>query len=524
MDNNYKHFLGKGRSGVVFLQTDPQGKLMATKIFSGEDSMAKFANYFFFGAPNAYSWCEDAVRCAHLRRKILEKLIPYWFTDKLRIASSYGTAWNAEMNAFEIQTEFIKGRHVSLHQPYSRKGGDELKNLVDNLTVPLQEKLNESGFDGLVWQAGLGNPTAISNFMLHDDGKWVWIDAESGVPALFPLNPMALIKFYIPKTIQYRSPMFDDVNVKKLKAYLNLHKIQLQDNIGNTDYQQVIDEVDQLEKHQLVWKSMSRTRKSITSQLQTGKINSEQADFYNRHFYLWYPKELYRIAILIFQFTFQRLPIRAFNKLKNFPYRTILSNTYGFIFSEHRRKKIVENYVFGRIASWTKRQQLSGDHAALLRHQLANESSTPYFTDFMVVIALKPVIKASQVFGLPALYAMGLIDEVGLGTGFALGGSIYRTVYTLIRMGFEMLKPPAARLSRTIALLVGMLPVVGSGGYAVQIIFSTVKGSKQLAEFIIYDMASVIGENIPIWGGKDTRTEHFFNHLPDVTLRKIPIR
>ena len=86
-----------------------------------------------------------------------------------------------------------------------------------------------------------------------------------------------------------------------------------------------------------------------------------------------------------------------------------------------------------------------------------------------------------------------------------------------------MLKPPASRLSRTIALFVGMLPIVGSGGYAVQIIFSTVKGSKQLAEFIIYDLASVIGENIPIWGGKDTRTEHFFNHLPDVTLRRASV-
>lgn len=32
MDNSKQHFLGKGRSGVVFLQTDPQGKLMATII------------------------------------------------------------------------------------------------------------------------------------------------------------------------------------------------------------------------------------------------------------------------------------------------------------------------------------------------------------------------------------------------------------------------------------------------------------------------------------------------------------
>jgi hypothetical protein len=522
MDNNNKKYLGKGRSGVVFLQTSSQGKLMATKIFSGEDSLAKLANYIFYGAPNAYSWSEDAVRCAHLRRKILEKLLPYWFNDQLRIASSYGTAWNAEMNAFEIQTEFIKGRHVSLHHPYSKAGGVELKNLVNNLTVPLQEKLNESGFDGLVWQAGLGNPTAISNFMLHDDGKWVWIDAESGVPALFPLNPIALIKFYIPKTFQYGAPLFDDVNVRKLRSYLEVHKTRFCDHVGHAGYPSVMADIDQLEKHQDAWKGMSRTRKGISSQLQFKKINQRQADLYFRHPYLWYPRELGRVIISMFRLLFYVLPIKVFNRFKLFPYAALFGNAYGFVFSNQRRKKIIENYVFGRIASWKRRQQLSEEHATLLSDQLAHESSTPYFTDFMVVIALKPVVKAVQIFGLPGLYAMGLIGEIALGTGIAFGGSIYRTLYTLIRMAFEMLKPPGSRLPRTIALLVGVLPTVGSGGYAVQIIFSAAHSSKQLAEFIIYDMSSVVGEKIPIWGGKDTRTEHFFNHLPDITLRKAP--
>ena len=35
----------------------------------------------------------------------------------------------------------------------------------------------------------------------------------------------------------------------------------------------------------------------------------------------------------------------------------------------------------------------------------------------------------------------------------------------------------------------------------------------------MYDIAARIGAKIPIWGGKDTRTEHFFNHMPDIIIR-----
>jgi len=42
---------------------------------------------------------------------------------------------------------------------------------------PLQKRLIESGFDGLVWQAGKGNPVALNNFLLDNKRNWVWIDA-----------------------------------------------------------------------------------------------------------------------------------------------------------------------------------------------------------------------------------------------------------------------------------------------------------------------------------------------------------
>ncbi|MDZ4875769.1 MAG: hypothetical protein CLLPBCKN_005189 [Chroococcidiopsis cubana SAG 39.79] len=79
------------------------------------------------------------------------------------------TKWNQEFKAYQIDTEFIKGRHVSLLQPCSRERAIELPTLVRGIMLPLQNKLIEAGLDGLVWQAGKGTPTALNNFLLASD-------------------------------------------------------------------------------------------------------------------------------------------------------------------------------------------------------------------------------------------------------------------------------------------------------------------------------------------------------------------
>ena len=85
-------------------------------------------------------------------------------------------------------------------------------------------------------------------------------------------------------------------------------------------------------------------------------------------------------------------------------------------------------------------------------------------------------------------------------------------------MVYDRLKQDT-RNPRLIALLLGMMPQVGNAAYPVQMIYSATTGSKELAEFLTYDISSRVGEKIPIWGGRDTRTEHFFNHIPDIIVR-----
>lgn len=52
----------------------------------------------------------------------------------------------------------IDGQHVPLLSPSKAEQVDFLANLKNNIMLPLQQKWMESGFDGLVWQAGEGNP------------------------------------------------------------------------------------------------------------------------------------------------------------------------------------------------------------------------------------------------------------------------------------------------------------------------------------------------------------------------------
>ena len=177
-DEDYE--LGRGRSGVVYRSRDESGRDIARKVF-GAGGLTKVVQYVFLGAPNPYMWNEPAVRCAVLRRRILAVLVDYWFGAKLRVARAYDYDWNTNHRAYEMRCELIDGRHVALHHSYTLPGDTELQDATRHIMKPLQARLAEAGFDGLVWQAGRGNPVALNNFMCEgSDGdggyRWVWID------------------------------------------------------------------------------------------------------------------------------------------------------------------------------------------------------------------------------------------------------------------------------------------------------------------------------------------------------------
>ncbi|AFZ34670.1 hypothetical protein Sta7437_1095 [Stanieria cyanosphaera PCC 7437] len=516
-DPNAK-LLGAGRSGKVFLIRNQTG-LLARKIFYA-DKVAYLIHYFFFGSPNPYIWNEDAINCAFYRRRILSYLVQFWFDQDLRVAEAISTSWNQKFKAYQMDTEFIQGRHVALRQPLNQERIGELSTLVHHIMIPLQNKLIQAGFDGLVWQAGKGTPTALNNFLLtsniSDQYSFVWIDLESGVPALFPLNFLALISFYLPKSIKHGRALFDDVDTQKLKQYVNNFQVNLKQTIGTQQFNELVEYIDQLELHQKKWKSMKRVDRSIQYQLKKELITKQQASWYSNHPLLWYRREFFRILGEVFNNVLIKLPIRIFNKLIQIRYKLFVSRFRKFLFSQRYRLTIAKNYVAKRINIWQDRKQLKNEEADDFLKHLNRETSSEYLNDFGVHLGIKILIKITEYLVIPLLYLIGLIDELFFITWLILGGPIYRTVYTSWRVIQSFIN---RKEIPWIAFLVGLIPTIGILAYPCQLIYSAQGKKKKIAQFIVYDFFSVIGEKIPGWGGTDTQTEHFFNHLADKIAR-----
>ncbi|NQU98673.1 hypothetical protein HQ533_04350 [Candidatus Woesearchaeota archaeon] len=507
--------IGRGRSGVVFSN--------GTKIFSAKDSLAKLVNYIFLGAPNPYTWNKDAIMCAHLERNIHSTLFPYMLGKKAKMSNSHGTFWDDELMAYGLKVEIINGRHVSLHHPFSEERESELGDLVEKIMRPLQKELYNAGFDGLMWQAGFGTPNALSNFMLEEnDGPkqtFAWIDAESAVPALFPLNISKLFSFYLPVSFRNRRPLFDDVDTNKLESYLSRHADNLEKKLGSERFDDLIVNLELLADHQEKWKSMRRVDRSITYSLKKEKITENEASYYSKHLILWYrrqaSKALKKLPMKLYRLSYDAISKIILNGWK------VIKHAPKFVVNKEYRSEVIRDYVDERISAWEKRKQLTSVQGDYLREQLKEEQTSAYLSDFFfLMMVVKPVEKAFELGVLPVLYATGVIDAQTLFWSELLLGSIDRSIYTGIKQTQDLFKPKEQRRPRGLALLVGFVPTGGNFAYPLQTIYADTSKRTELAEFIIYDTFTRVGANIPIWGGKDTRTEHFFNHIPDLIIRK----
>ena len=69
-----------------------------------------------------------------------------------------------------------------------------------------------------------------------------------------------------------------------------------------------------------------------------------------------------------------------------------------------------------------------------------------------------------------------------------------------------------------VALAVGCLPVIGNTAFLIQIVSNGAGRRENVARFMIYHLATRLGQMIPIWGAADTETEHRLNRLVDRLL------
>jgi hypothetical protein len=510
--------LGAGRSGEVYLvETDERP--IARKIFQG-DTLTKLVHYVFFGAPNPYIWNENAIQCAYYRRRILAELVPFWFEDRLSVADAFSSSWNADQRAYQLDTAFSPGSPVALCQPFAYVRRREMPVLVHQIMRPLQKYLVESGFDGLVWQAGKGNPVALNNFLLTHASptgegqamtyRFVWIDLESGVPALAPLNVLTLFTFYIPKSFQHRRPLFDDVDAPRLKAYIETHRAALLDFLGPAKYQILAEDVEALSSFQAEWKALGRRERSIQYQMKKGKITPQQASYYTQHPLPWYGRELVRAIRTVARKLIIDLPVKIVSKLSGVDYREILVNAIKLVISQRYRLQVTHDFICDRIDVWCDRNQLTEAEADHLKHRLKQEASADYLVDFSIYLAIKVIVYGSEIVFLPPLYAAGIVNEATAALIVMLDGPIFRSAYTIYRMIQNGL---AGKEIPWVAFWVGIIPFVGNIAYPCQVIYSSAGKKAKLARFIVYDSFTRLGGKIPIWGGEDTQTEHFFNRI-----------
>jgi hypothetical protein len=515
--------LGAGRSGEVWLVETVDGPA-AVKVFAG-DTLSNLIHYLLTGAPNPYIWNEDAIRCAHHRRKVIGALVDAWFRGRLHVADSYGVSWNEETRAWQLATEFSEGDPLPLLHPY-RDSNPEVDELREEILEPLQERLIEAGIDGAVWQAGRGNPVGLNNFLLVDEengehSRFAFIDVESGVPALFPMNPLDLFRFYLPRSFHHRQALFDDVDVERLASYLQENETRLREALGDRRFACVEEDAERLGHHQARWRGQCRSHRGIEYQWRKGRLSDERAAYFRRHTVEWIARELGRASYRAVLLLLVRLPIRIGNWVLGISVPAILRNIGRFVSSQQYRTNIGRKYVRGRVREWRKRGQLEERDARTLLEELRSDEASAYLTDFGAHVGMKATFQLLEFTVFAALVATGVLPVWFIPVVIALDGLIYRTAYTLYRMSREA---AARRPLPWVALFVGLIPLLGSLAFPAQMVFSANARREDIPRFIIYDTLTRLGVKLPIWGGKDTYTEHVLNRFADRLVRRTGSR
>lgn len=501
--------LGRGRSGEVW-RVERDGETYAVKVFYG-DTLANLIHYVTTGAPNAYIWNEHAVRAAHERREIVAALLPLWFGREMGIAHACGVSFDETARVFVLTTQYVPGGFVPLLHPF-RPHDETMPRLRDHLMPRLQEKLEEAGLDGLVWQAGRGNPVALNNFLVsaEEPGRFMLVDAESGVPALFAVTPQALFGFYLRKALAYGRPLFDDVDVPRLAAYLDGQEGALRDRLGAEGLAALRARVARLDAHQRAWKETTRHDRAIDYQRVKGRLSPQEAEHFRAHRLAWRLREARRAARKLAVGLAVKLPRLLWRGLRALRPGAALRRLRRFVSSQSYRTKIGEGYVRDRIGEWRKRGQMSeADAQRLLRDLASVRERSSYITDFGSHLGMKASFLVLEIVVLGGLSLLG-VPIVILALVFAIDGPIYRTLYTLYRSSVAAArgqKPPF------VALLVGLVPLFGSLAYPAQMLWSAGGERDDVARFVVVDTLTRTGARIPLLGGRDTATEHAFNRL-----------
>jgi hypothetical protein len=176
-----------------------------------------------FQAPFPYVSNEAALEAARQRRIIVDQLAKFWFGHDL--VADVVAINEVSDEGHDFVTELVRGDEP----PHKRRVWRFLKQL--------DRRFIEAGLP--TWQVTPYNPHAITNFIETKEGTYRIIDLESSLVAL--LYPVTAIPRLIREGI---FPSFDDVDVIRLRKYVQRHASEIEYELGGEGYSNLTAAID----------------------------------------------------------------------------------------------------------------------------------------------------------------------------------------------------------------------------------------------------------------------------------------
>ncbi len=598
--------LGSGRAAKAVLvdaiDASGQTKQCVEKIFRpGLLTRTIYRSVYQSSFP--YQTSSDAILACYYRRRVASKLLKAVVPD-VRIAEPLYVRWSSQVSAYVLGAEFVAGRGIKpapaspnrIRSLFGSPGNgptddnqpEEIEELLD-VMQRVETMLGDAGLVGSGWQVCQQAIVSTANLLRTPDG-YVVVDLESGIPAM-------LVAHYIKAGLKIRSlPLFDDIDPDGIREYLSSNESELKAALGDSVFQELQFESNELIKHSVAWKQSEVSifrqglpfigrqfqnqyrEKCVQHWHRTGVIDDETHLDYQRSSRL-YTRSVYWLGLIPSSIGrgLQRLrgnrdfrsevgeflrskskrqsatgrylsrksiqfsdlgriaEDREFTRLgpsyitnwvmsKLFPSsvhrwfsdparrRYVLTRILLLVVSSRFQREFGKLQIQAAINDWQNSGRIDKDEQAQLMELCQSQAMDEYARCFGLHLSIKlisPLLLTAKVGGVAAFMATGNLTYL---VPMAISPAL-RTVITLVRM----IQNAGRGTAYGEALLIGLLPVVGTLAFPIQLYSS----SPKLSIFLIRDAAARLSRLFPIYGGKDSRLKIAAIKAADLPIEMI---
>ena len=244
--------IGNGRAArALLVEADlPEGKELIVEKHFDPPALTRAVYSLFFLSPFPYGHNRDAILACLYRRRVADAFLRAAGEHDSPIAPALYVR-RCEGNHWVLGTQFVKGRPVA--PPAPRMGPElggqpaEMRDLLATMKR-MERILVDSGLVGTGWQMATETMVATANFIRNEDGRFVSVDIESGIPAV--VSPRYMVR----ALLRGMFPFFDDCDPKRLRHTLNEREALLRDVLGHEGFADLERDVEALIAHSIAWK------------------------------------------------------------------------------------------------------------------------------------------------------------------------------------------------------------------------------------------------------------------------------